>query len=1538
MANQTFKLKSGLTLTPVDLTTLTNPQAGDLACDINDNNKIKRYDADLTVWLEVGSAAAGDVDTLLVQDFDTASLSTFTQTGLTLITTNPLDGRQSARLIHDVPVTGVVRSFKQTIAVPPKFRGVNMTASLTLRSTASQGNVTIQFRDETNSIDYPSQQLQTNSQSIASLVTNSTTLVSGFSNSVINSLKVGMSVTGSGIPTGTTIASINSTALTITLSQAATASATVSLRFSDLPRTIQLGFNIPANCSSYSYIISALQEAGLPETYVDDIVLKNYWLGMSNQGQSTVSLQTANVTAWQQYTPTFQGFGTAPSGPTNIEFEWRQVGENVEIRGKFTAGTTTAVEARIGLPAGLTSAGTSLIPSLQQIGFGARNTAGTGDYKILIEPSVTYLTFSRAETGLIGLFKETGNNILSSGQALSFFASVPCAGLTATSTQSFITTDLVPAKAVFGNTSLEIPSITSWQGYTPTFQGFGSPTNIEFEWRQVGENVEIRGKFTSGTVTAVEARVGLPAGLTSASSGILPSIQIAGTYHSRLIDSGNVPNIENVYIETSVSYVTFQRQGVSTITKALGTQMATSSADYLLMASVPCAGLSATSTKTIPLTQSGLVQNADSYIRVNSSLGNGSTNTFVRRFSNVLENIGNAFTYTPSATLGDTLTVNYSGNYTITYVDGTGTLGTGMGVSKNFSTNTSPLLIPAANRLQFQYTEASANWLDEMSWSGYLAAGDVLRFHNSVSTVTTSNPDAIQFTASYQGSLKQVSVSSDQKITIPTSELRMEGASTRGSTATAIVRFDTTAKLRGDAFTVESDSVLGTRITMKKAGKLDVNTTIFRSGSTNNIYISKNQLILTGLPSQSETMSGTFHSGTNDQECVSWSGFVSINDVIRISTSQTPTADIRNNLNLAFQEQDISVSVTNTLPQFSESDSSVRVNTATGYGSTSGNKIRRFSNLADNIGTDIEYVDSPTNGATFTIKSSGIYSVSYSDNFSAASRFGISKNASSLTSSLELLTSSEILGVEISASGGQDASISWTGYLVAGDIIRPHTDGGGNSQVIRSSFTISKVGKPNVTGVNVTPFVNVPQPDLSEIRFEGASTRGSTATAIVRFDINAKLKGSGLAVTSDATNGTVITVLKAGRLTLNATLVLTNGRFSITRNQATLTALTAIASEILSSAEAAGTVPITASAVTDVVVGDVIRISSNVTPSSNAVNNFTVTLSALSDQILTAPETFSTDTASLRYANASEYTLSTLANAPVGTYITFTYAANTNTRTQTTLTNRPTQTDADMNVNGIRLFSRSGGFGTLTSASNPSSIAIQIGKGLKGKSIDAYFNSGKQLPFAIDKITTGSGEYGTYVFYDEKTGILQLDAALFVSGPSTAISGVGTDFANNATRSDGYFVINASKSPALTGLNFNQIGGRFTSNSGQSVGDNAVILFNTVEFDSNGAYSTGTGVYTIPVSGFYQINASILLTSTTAFRQLSIAVNGTIRTTNYIDTVSVNETGSIRINELLRLNRGDQVTIVNGGAGSGATGNLNTDPKYNSFSIARIGV
>src|SRR5207244_750630 len=128
----------------------------------------------------------------------------------------------------------------------------------------------------------------------------------------------------------------------------------------------------------------------------------------------------------------------------------------------------------------------------------------------------------------------------------------------------------------------------------------------------------------------------------------------------------------------------------------------------------------------------------------------------------------------------------------------------------------------------------------------------------------------------------------------------------------------------------------------------------------------------------------------------------------------------------------VAVSVANTLPQFSESDSSVRVDTANGYGSTA-TRIRRFSNIRDNIGSDIVYTDDPVNGGTFTIKTDGLYAISYNDSFGTADDFGISKNTSSVTTVFTSLPTNEKLAQATTSGASVAALASGNYYLAAGD-------------------------------------------------------------------------------------------------------------------------------------------------------------------------------------------------------------------------------------------------------------------------------------------------------------------------------------------------------------------------------------------------------------------------------------------------------------------------------------------------------------------------
>jgi hypothetical protein len=128
------------------------------------------------------------------------------------------------------------------------------------------------------------------------------------------------------------------------------------------------------------------------------------------------------ITDWQDYTPTFTGFGTA----TNIECEWRQVGSNLEVRGTFTAGTTTATEARISLPSGKTSA--SDYSTINVAGTIVQSANGAANYYSLIEASKTYLTFGNQTGSSAALTKGTGSGMFGTGVTISFIASVKVAG------------------------------------------------------------------------------------------------------------------------------------------------------------------------------------------------------------------------------------------------------------------------------------------------------------------------------------------------------------------------------------------------------------------------------------------------------------------------------------------------------------------------------------------------------------------------------------------------------------------------------------------------------------------------------------------------------------------------------------------------------------------------------------------------------------------------------------------------------------------------------------------------------------------------------------------------------------------------------------------------------------------------------------------------------------------------------------------------------------------------------------------------------
>jgi len=139
-------------------------------------------------------------------------------------------------------------------------------------------------------------------------------------------------------------------------------------------------------------------------------------------------------------------------------------------------------------------------------------------------------------------------------------------------------------------------------------------------------------------------------------------------------------------------------------------------------------------------------------------------------------------------------------------------------------------------------------------------------------------------------------------------------------------------------------------------------------------------------------------------------------------------------------------------------NSSVFLNTVNGYGSTN-NKIRRFTNIVRNSGADITYADSATLGSSFTINTTGMYSISCTDNFTAGNWLGLSLNSTQLSTPIYNITTAHILSAASTVTANGSSSVSFTGFLTATNVVRPHGDGNPTGTLPQATqFSIGRVG------------------------------------------------------------------------------------------------------------------------------------------------------------------------------------------------------------------------------------------------------------------------------------------------------------------------------------------------------------------------------------------------------------------------------------------------------------------------------------------------
>jgi len=395
----------------------------------------------------------------------------------------------------------------------------------------------------------------------------------------------------------------------------------------------------------------------------------------------------------------------------------------------------------------------------------------------------------------------------------------------------------------------------------------------------------------------------------------------------------------------------------------------------------------------------------------------------------------------------------------------------------------------------------TTNEYDDFSFVAKLQKGDIVRGLGG-STITHHNSGDNSFlTVSKIGSLTRSIPLIDSTVDIPTSELRMEGSSSRGTTTESkTVKFDNISEIAGEALSVDNSN--GTVLTVLKDGTLSINTS-FRTDSTGNFFwITKNTSDASVAPASSEMLNGTisinasFH-GVN----MGWDGKVKAGDKIRVAAESVPAAGSINALSVLHQETEVAVALSNVTPQFEDVDFNIRL--SGDFNTASGNTaVVSMSDVLLHKGGAVSYKQSPVDGDTFTILESGIYNASLSFYTNGNGAVFFTKNASSLSVDVaSILPREEILYTGFSIAGHVSEG-AWSGYLEAGDIFRVQATVG--VQQLNNSFntfSLAKQALPSIAEVDVTPFVSINKTLTQSIFHSSATSTMLNLTSDLQFSL-----------------------------------------------------------------------------------------------------------------------------------------------------------------------------------------------------------------------------------------------------------------------------------------------------------------------------------------------------------------------------------------------------------------------------------------------------
>lgn len=227
-------------------------------------------------------------------------------------------------------------------------------------------------------------------------------------------------------------------------------------------------------------------------------------------------------TEWQQYSPTVVGFGT----PTSASYWWKRSGDSIHLMGTFIAGTTTATQAQIPLPSGLTISSTKGSGVINLKGKWNTNTGASSVFfdagTVLATQGNSYIQFGIESSTANALNPANGSAFILSGSALSYFTEeIPVAGWSSNVQMSSDTDTRVISFSGATSGSQAVTANVTNIAAVATLDRSGSWSGTVFTAPISGDYVMVA--YTSPTAAAAmqgyQAGVAVPGGLSLGAAG-----------------------------------------------------------------------------------------------------------------------------------------------------------------------------------------------------------------------------------------------------------------------------------------------------------------------------------------------------------------------------------------------------------------------------------------------------------------------------------------------------------------------------------------------------------------------------------------------------------------------------------------------------------------------------------------------------------------------------------------------------------------------------------------------------------------------------------------------------------------------------------------------------------------------------------------------------------------------------------------------------------------------------------------------------------